>query len=100
LLLLSRMYLQRRQTQWERAGIEYPDFISLSVVQITVLLAAVLVSVAWMVPLGKQASAAEAIVDRVVEPITERAETLARLFPGISTGVSGNFHTFGDTLAI
>ena len=53
--------------------------------------------VAWQVPLGKQASAAESVVNAITNPIESRSGRIVQLFNDLSGG-SGNFHKFGGTL--
>lgn len=100
LLLVARIHLQKRQQAWRRSGVEYPDFISLNVAQFTTLLAAALMVLAWSVPLGTQAAAAERTVDTVTSPFSGLTERMARVFHNVDAGNSGNFHKFGDALPI
>jgi len=100
LLLVARIHLQKRQQAWQRSGVEYPDFISLNVAQLTALVAAALMLLAWAVPLGTQAAAAEKTVDVVTSPFSGVTERLGRVFHNVDAGSSGNFHKFGDSLPI
>ncbi len=100
LLLIGRIHLQRSQERWQREGIEYPEFISLSAGQLTLLLIIGLMVSAWAVPLGKQASAASSIADWVTAPFTGRSATINRLFHNVNSQKGANLHNFADTLPI
>ena len=101
LLLIARLHLQGRQRDWKRHRVEYPELISLETLRLTTLVGLVLLIGAWLVPLGKQASAAETIADKLVSPISDQTEGLAlRLFHDIRVNRSGNFHKFGETMPI
>lgn len=100
ILLLGRAHLQRNQMRWKRQGVDYPDFISLNAVQLTVIMTVALIVVAWMVPLGKQASAIEGTFDAVAKPLTSRSEDFVRLFHNIDSRKGAPLHSFGNTLPI
>jgi transglutaminase-like putative cysteine protease len=100
IILVSRLHLQRSQALWKREGIEYPDFISVSAIQLTVTLAAGLIVAAWWLPLGDQAKAAERVFDAIAKPVTNQSDSLVRLFHNIDSRKGANLHTFGNTLPI
>ena len=100
IVLIARLYLQKNQTQWKREGIEYPDFISVSAIQLTVVVAAGLIIAAWWVPLGNQAKAAESVFDTIAKPITNQSDSLVRLFHNIDSRKGAQLHSFGSTLPI
>ncbi len=100
IILIARMHLQKNQDRWKRQGVEYPDFVSLSSLQVTIWIALALIIFAWMVPLGKQASAVESTFDTVVRPVTDRSESLARLFHNVDSRKGAKLHNFGSILPI
>ncbi len=100
LLLVARMHLQKRQAQWRRNGVEYPEFISLSVAQLTVTLAAGLMIAAWLVPLGTQARLAESAVENAMRPVNSQTDFFVRIFHNLDASGGGNFHSYGDVLPI
>ena len=100
LLLIARLNLQRRQGLWQESRTSYPDFISVSAIQLATVLTASLIVAAWLVPLGKQADAVETAVDRVMSPIVDHSDTFTRLFHSVNTSRGGNFHKFGSTMPI
>ncbi|MGI8926655.1 MAG: DUF4129 domain-containing transglutaminase family protein [Tepidiformaceae bacterium] len=100
IVLIGRLYLQRNQARWKRQGVEYPDLISVSAVQLTFVLAVGLIVAAWLVPLGKQADAAEGAVKGLAKPFEGQSENFVRLFHNVDSRKGANLHTFGATLAI
>lgn len=100
IVLVARMHLQRNQARWRRQGIEYPDFISLSAIQLTVAITIGLIIAAWMVPLGKQAAAFEGAYDAVTGPFTGHDETFGRLFNSVDSRKGARLHSFGSLLPI
>jgi transglutaminase-like putative cysteine protease len=100
IVLVSRVHLQKNLARWRADGVEYPEFISLSLVQLAVTVAASLVLVAWWIPLGNQARAVESVFETLVRPVTSQSEQLVRLFHNVDAGRGGNLHTFGNTLPI
>ncbi len=99
-LLIARLHLQRSQLRWVRQKVEYPEFISLSAIQLTLVLTSVLIIGAWMLPIGSQTAAAESTLNILVKPVTGQSDTLVRLFHNVDSHKGGNLHTFGDILAI
>lgn len=100
ILLVARLHLQQSQARWKRQGVEYPDFISLSAVQLALGVAAGLMIVAWLVPLGTQAKAVEGAYDAVTSPFTGNSDRFVRLFHNIDSRKGANLHNFGSTLPI
>jgi transglutaminase-like putative cysteine protease len=100
LLLVTRVHLQRLQEKWTREGIEYPEFISVSAGQLTLILTTGLLVAAWAIPLGKQASAASTVADWVTSPFTSESGTFSRLFHNVNSQKGANLHNFADTLPI
>lgn len=100
LFLLARLHLQKRQAQWRAQGIEYPEFMSVDAAQLTVLVAAVLMIAAWLVPLGKQANAVESTLETMSGPFDGTADRVVRVFNNVNAGGGGNFHKFGDVLPL
>ncbi|MBI2764733.1 MAG: transglutaminase domain-containing protein [Chloroflexi bacterium] len=100
IVLVSRMHLQRNQAKWRRQGIEYPEFISVSAIQLTVFLTTLLLVAAWLVPLGKQADAVQGVYENVVSPFTARSGRFERLFNNIDSRKGLALHNFGSILPI
>ncbi len=100
ILLIARLHLQQNQEKWRKTGVEYPDFISLNAVQLTVFVAIGLMVFAWAVPLGTQQKAVESIYDKVIQPFTTDSDRLVRLFSNIDSRKGANLHDLGNTLPI
>jgi hypothetical protein len=86
ILLVGRIHLQRNQLAWKRQGVEYPDWISLSAAQLTVLMTLGLIIAAWMVPLGSQADAVNGTLDFVAKPVTGQSGTFCAFHNVTSQG--------------
>ncbi len=100
ILLVGRMHLQRSQLNWKRHGVEYPEWISLSAAQLTVVMTLGIIIAAWMVPLGSQADAVKGTLDWVAKPVTGQSSTFARLFHNVTSQKGAKLHSFGDALFI
>ncbi|MCX7617346.1 transglutaminase domain-containing protein [Tepidiforma sp.] len=100
IVLISRVHLQKHLARWRAEGVDYPEFISVSLIQLTVAVAAALVVLAWWLPLGNQAKAAESVFDTLARPFTSQSDQLVRLFHNIDSRRGANLHTFGNTLPI
>ncbi|HMO94812.1 MAG TPA: transglutaminase-like domain-containing protein, partial [Tepidiformaceae bacterium] len=100
IILIARLHLQANMDRWKSQGVEYPEFISLSAIQLTVATAAALVIFAWQVPLGNQANAVESVFNAVTKPFSGQSDHLVRLFHNIDSRKGANLHGFGDTLPI
>jgi len=100
LLLVSRLHLQASQARWQRDRTSYPDWVSLNALNVSTVVAVGLILAAWMIPLGTQAAAAEALVSRVVKPVEGETDHFFRLFHNIDSRKGARLHTFGDTLPI
>jgi len=99
-LLLSRSHIQQSQARWKRLGVDYPDWMSISATQLTVVLTTALLIAAWALPTGSEAGAVGKVFDKTVSPLTSQTESLGRLFHNIDSRKGARLHTFGNTLAI
>jgi transglutaminase-like putative cysteine protease len=99
-LLIARLYLQKNLARWKRLGVDYPEFISLSAGQLTLVVTVGLLFFAWLVPVGDQANAVKAAWTRVTDPFTGNSSTFGRLFHSVDSRNGGRLHNFGDYLAI
>ena len=100
IILVARLHLQANQEKWDKEGVEYPEFISVSAIQLTVAATVGLIVVAWLLPLGNQAKAVESAFHSLAQPVSGQGETLVRLFHNIDSRKGAQLHTFGDTLPI
>lgn len=100
MLIVSRAHLQKSQQRWKAQGVEYPEWISLNALNLTVMVAGLLIVLAWQVPLGTQAKAAENIVSLATKPFAPLSDDFTRLFHNVDSRKGANLHSFGDTLPI
>ncbi len=99
-VLIARLHLQRSQARWKRQAIDYPEFISLPTMQLTLFVAAGLIVSAWLLPVGNQVDAADSLFKTMTRPVRSQTDTFVRLFHNVSSSKGGNLHAFGDFLAI
>lgn len=100
IVLIARLHLQKNLDQWKKEGIDYPEFISVSSIQLTVLASIGLIIGAWLIPLGNQAKVVESVFNTVTKPVSGHSDTFVRLFHNIDSNKAGQLHTFGETLPI
>ena len=99
-LLIARLHLQKSQARWRRLNIDYPEFISLSAGQLTLVVTVGLLFFAWLVPAGNQADVVKGAWDQVSQPFRGNSSTFGRLFHNVDSRNGGRLHNFGDFLAI
>ncbi len=100
MVLIARLNLQRLQARWKRLGIEYPEFISLSAGQLTLILVGGLLIAAWLLPSAQQAGQVTAVYDAAAGPFTGHSGVFARLFSTVDARKGGRLHNFGDFLTV
>ncbi len=100
IILIARLHLQKSQDEWKKESVDYPEFISVSAIQLTVVATIGLIVGAWLIPLGNQAHAVESVFNTVAKPVTGHSDTFVRLFHNIDSRKGSQLHSFGDTLPI
>jgi transglutaminase-like putative cysteine protease len=100
ILLVSRLYMQRSQVRWKKQGVDYPEFISVSTAQLTLIVAVLLLIGAWAIPVGNQAKAAEGAYDAVTQPFRGHSGLFNRLFHNLDASNGGRLHNFGAFLPV
>jgi transglutaminase-like putative cysteine protease len=100
IVLIARLHLQRSQARWRRHGVDYPELMSVSAIQLTVVVSAALIVFAWALPVGNQASAAKSVFDVLSQPVRGQSDTLVRLFHNVDSRKGAPLHPFGDFLTI
>ena len=100
IVLVARLYLQRNQQRWDRQGVEYPEWISMSAIQLTLVTTVLLIVGAWMLPLGTEAGPFAAVVNTIIKPAKSHSDTLVRLFHNVDSQKGVQLHSFGDVLAV
>ena len=99
-LIVTRMEFLRAAKRWRREHIVLPDYMSLEVMFIGVLVACVLVAAAWIVPTADHWGPVARVWDRAMEPISSRVEAFGQLFVGINSKRQVPVHSFGPSLPL
>jgi transglutaminase-like putative cysteine protease len=98
-LLIMRLHLARKEREWESGGIVYPEFISLSVLNVTLWVTVGLLLLAWVLPLAERSESANQRWRDLYTPYTRRLEPLARGFISVSAKKPITIHNLKDALA-
>jgi transglutaminase-like putative cysteine protease len=100
ILLVARVNLLRQVSKWKAQRTRYPDFISLSVLNITVWMALGLLAIAWVLPVGSGSGFLYSVWVKVTAPVVEPLGGLGRVFSAIDSKKGGQVHQFGATLPL
>lgn len=100
IVLVARLHLQANQVRWRRQHVEYPDWVSLSSFQVTILATVLLIFGAWLMPLGDEAGPFVSALNTVIRPAKSHTDTFVRLFHNVNAQKGAQLHSFGDVLAI
>ncbi|MEX2238043.1 MAG: transglutaminase domain-containing protein [Dehalococcoidia bacterium] len=84
-LLTMRMTMRRRQEEWERSGVEYPELISLSALHDTAWVAAALLVGAWLIPTANNIPVLDDAWDGTVGDVEGVNSRFDRLFSGVDS---------------
>ena len=98
-LLIMRLHLSRKEREWESGGVAYPEFISLSALNITFWVTAGLLLFAWILPLADRSESANERWRSLYAPYTRRLEPLARGFVSLNAKKPITIHNLRDALA-
>ncbi len=99
-LLFMRLRVGKQERRWERDGVAYPRFISLSVLNATFWVTCAMLGAVFLMPLGDHSAAANARWDALVSPITSHLTPVARVFLSINPDKGAKIHSLKDALAI
>jgi transglutaminase-like putative cysteine protease len=100
ILLIARVNLLRNARQWRRERTRYPEFISLSVLNVTVWVAIGLLALSWLLPVGSGSGAFYSLWVTITSPVAGPAQDLGRVFSAIDSKKGGTVHQFGATLPL
>lgn len=84
-LLTVRMAMTRRQEQWEREDVEYPELISLTSLHDAAWVAAVLLVGAWLIPTANDIPVLDNTWDSAFSDSNAVNDTFERLFAGVDS---------------
>ena len=97
-LLVMRVHLQQKQDDWDKEGINYPEFMSLSVLHATFWVAVVLLVLVWLVPLARRSDTAQERWEDFTSPLTQYFTPYARVFVSVNAKKPINVHNIKDAL--
>jgi hypothetical protein len=98
-LLLMRLHVARREQQWDRDGVVYPEFITLSALNATFWVTCALLIFVWLIPLADRSNTANQRWNDFTAPITRHLTPLARVFVSVNAKKPINIHNLKDALA-
>ena len=100
MLLVMRVHLMRKIREWKATNTPYPDFLSLTLLNITTWVAIIALILAWMAPSANEVPALANTWNRIAGPFSQDSDTFTRLFSNIDSKKEVPLHTFGDTLPL
>jgi hypothetical protein len=99
MLLVMRVNMQKREREWKRKGLQYPGFLSLTLLNATVWVAVILLFFAWSLPLVATVQPISHAWDAISAPFAG-ATDWSRLFSSIDSKRDVPLHNFGPTLPL
>ncbi len=99
-LLLMRVHMANREADWERRGVVYPEFLSLSVLNATFWMTVLLLVAVWVVPLAERSDSANERWASVTSPLTNRFAPFGRVFVGVNAKRPIDVHNLKDALPL
>jgi transglutaminase-like putative cysteine protease len=100
ILLVARVNVLKHAREWKQERTQFPDLISLHVLNVTVWVALLLLAVAWIMPVGSGSGALYSLWTKVTSPIAGPISDLGRVFASIDSKKSAPVHRFGSTLPL
>lgn len=100
ILLVARMNVLRRERDWQRDRTNYPDLLSLHVLNVTIWVALGLLALAWLLPVGSGSGALYSLWRGVTAPVVNPLSDFGRVFAAIDAKKGGTVHRFGSTLPL
>ncbi len=97
-LLLMRLHIDREQRQWDRDGVRYPEFITLSALNATFWATCGLLVFVWLLPLHARSATANERWGDFTRPVTRHLTPLARVFISVNANKPVNIHNLKDAL--
>jgi len=98
-LLIMRLHVARKEQEWDDAGIVYPEFISLSVLNVSFWVTVGILAFVWTLPLANRSDTAHQRWNDFTEPYVQRLQPLARVFISVNAKKPITVHNLRDTLA-
>jgi transglutaminase-like putative cysteine protease len=98
-LLVMRVHIAQREDDWDRRGVRYPEFLSLSALHWTFWVTVLLLVVVRVMPLAERSDSAHERWSSFTAPLTERLSPLARVFISVDAKRPLDVHNLEDALA-
>lgn len=98
-LLVMRLHIATREREWTERRVQYPEFLSLSVLNVTFWVTLLLLVVALRMPLAERSDSANERWSRLTQPITERFTPFGRVFISVNAKKPIEIHNLDDALA-
>lgn len=95
LLLIMRLYLMDKLAEWDRLGVQRPEFISLSFVNYTSWVAFLVLGVSLMIPTAVRSSVVNDFWEKVTAPFEPLTDDFQRTFAALRTRKVQPIHSFG-----
>ncbi len=101
LLLVARIHLYRRETEWREASVAFSPELHLDVLRASLIAALAVLSLAWMTPSAQASADVATAWSRVTGPWNDVREGWNRLFSSLrSYGQITVFDYYGDSLVL
>lgn len=100
MLLVMRVHLMRKVREWQATGTPYPEFLSLTLLNVTFWVAVAALLLAWTMPSAQEVPALKSAWNRVAGPFSTDSDLFTRLFSNIDSKKEVPLHGFGDTLPL
>lgn len=100
ILLITRLNLLRKQSEWHDEHTARPDWLSLEVLNVATWVGLALILAAWLIPTANNWGPVADAWQRALAPVTDRIDSLGRLFIGIDSKRGNSIHQFGGVLPL
>jgi len=100
MLLVMRVNMLNRIHDWQHRGVVYPRFLSLTLLNATVWIAAGLLLIAWWIPLLGESKTIASVWNGATGPVSNASADWGRLFSSIDAKREVPLHSFGATLPL
>jgi transglutaminase-like putative cysteine protease len=99
-LLVMRVHLMRKVREWKASNTPYPEFLSLTLLNVTTWVAIVAMILAWTMPSAQEVGPLASTWNKLAGPLGGDSDTFTRLFSNIDSKKEVPLHSFGDSLPL
>ena len=100
IVLVARLTFLQSVTVWRSQGVEPREGMSLEVLFTGAVVAAALITVAWLIPTANNLSPVADLWGRVTSPISDRVDVMGRLFIGVGSKKPIPVHSMNAVLPL